>query len=91
MNYRRFVTYNIVGGLLWACGVTLAGYFLGNLIPDVDKYLLPIIVLIVLVSVLPSAIHLLRDDETRADIMNLGRRVLRMAPAKEKNKPSDIA
>jgi membrane-associated protein len=91
MNYRRFVTYNIVGGLLWACGVTLAGYFLGNLIPDVDKYLLPIIVLIVVVSVLPSAIHLLRDDETRADIMNLGRRVLRMAPAKEKTKPSDIA
>lgn len=61
MNYRRFVTYNIVGGLLWGVGVTVAGYVLGSTIPDVDKYLLPIIVVIVVVSVLPSAIHLLRE------------------------------
>lgn len=61
MNYRRFVTYNIVGGLLWGVGVTVAGYMLGSTIPDVDKYLLPIIVVIVVVSVLPSAIHLLRE------------------------------
>src|SRR3990167_2070109 len=43
MDYKKFVSFNLIGGLLWAIGVTLTGYYLGNLIPDVDKYLLPII------------------------------------------------
>jgi membrane-associated protein len=76
MHYRRFVTYNIVGGLLWGVGVTIAGYLLGSVIPDVDKYLLPIIVLIVVVSVLPSAIHILRDDEMRASLLAIPRNAL---------------
>lgn len=53
MDYRRFVTFNVVGGAVWGSGVTLAGYVLGNTIPDVDRYLLPIILLIVAVSFLP--------------------------------------
>src|SRR3990167_277753 len=35
MDYKRFVTFNMIGGLLLAIGVTLTGYYLGNLIPDV--------------------------------------------------------
>jgi len=58
MEYKTFLTYNVVGGLLWAVGVTLAGFFLGRVIPDVDKYLLPIIVGIVILSVLPVLKHL---------------------------------
>lgn len=61
MHYRTFITYNIVGGLIWAVGVTLAGYFLGQLIPDVDKYLIPIILVIVFISVAPTAIHVLQE------------------------------
>ncbi|NLX08691.1 MAG: DedA family protein [Chloroflexi bacterium] len=61
MHYRRFLSYNVVGGFLWGVGVTSAGYFLGNAIPDVDRYLLPIIFLIVFISVLPPAIHVLQD------------------------------
>jgi len=53
MQYRTFVTFNILGGLLWAVGVTTLGYILGESIPDIDKYLLPIIGLIVLLSLLP--------------------------------------
>lgn len=59
MHYGTFLFYNITGGLLWAVGLTLLGYFLGNTIPDIDKYLLPIIGGIVLVSVLPGVIHFL--------------------------------
>ena len=62
MHYRRFLSFNAVGGSLWAIGVPLLGYFLGSLIPDVDKYLLPIVVVIVLISVAPPAIHVLRDQ-----------------------------
>jgi membrane-associated protein len=76
MHYRQFVTYNIVGGLLWAVGVTLLGYFLGNLIPDVDKYLLPVIIVIVLISVLPGVIHVLRDDDMRNGLIGIAKRSL---------------
>ena len=62
MNYGKFLIYNVIGGILWGAGVTWAGYFLGSLIPDVDKYLLPIIALIILVSVAPSVIHVWRDS-----------------------------
>jgi membrane-associated protein len=53
MQYRTFVTFNVLGGLLWAVGVTTLGYVLGESIPDIDKYLLPIIGLIILLSLLP--------------------------------------
>lgn len=69
MDYKRFVTFNLVGGVLWAIGVTLAGYFLGSLIPDVDKYLLPIIGLIIIASVLPALHHILVDAEIRASLI----------------------
>src|SRR3990167_10231007 len=36
MDYKTFVSYNVIGGLLWGVGVTLTGFYLGNLIPDVD-------------------------------------------------------
>lgn len=65
MNYRNFLMFNIVGGLLWGVGVTLAGYYLGQIIPDVDKYLIPIIALIVFVSILPPVIHVLKEKESR--------------------------
>ncbi len=55
MDYRRFVTFNVVGGVVWGAGVTLAGYVLGNSIHDIDRWLLPIIGVIVLVSFVPVA------------------------------------
>lgn len=60
MQYRKFVMFNVVGGLAWAVGVTLTGYALGETIPNVDRYLLPIIALIVVVSVVPVGIELLK-------------------------------
>ena len=70
MNYKRFVFFNFFGAVLWAIGVTLAGYYLGNLIPDVDKYLLPIIGLIIIASILPALHHALTDAEIRASIIS---------------------
>jgi len=53
MNYRTFVTYNILGALLWGVGVTLLGYFLGQVFPHAEEYLLPIVGGIVIISLLP--------------------------------------
>jgi membrane-associated protein len=59
MKYRTFVTYNVVGGFLWAVGVTTLGYFLGEI--DFIKHNIEVaIVAIVAVSLLPVAIELLR-------------------------------
>ena len=76
MHYRTFMTYNLVGGALWAIGLNLAGFFLGSLIPNVDKYLLPIVMVIVIASVAPSAIHLLKDPENRAGLKKLAKKAL---------------
>ena len=69
MNYRQFLTYNIVGAFLWAVGITYAGYGLGrwfeHLGIEIDHILLPIVAGIIIISVLPAAIHLLKDKKRR--------------------------
>ena len=59
MEYRKFLTYNVVGGLIWGAGFPIAGYFMGSYIPDADRYVLPIVGLIIIVSFLPFARPLL--------------------------------
>lgn len=59
MRYRTFVMYNIIGALLWGVGVTMLGYWLGQF-AFVQTYLEPILIGIVLVSVIPVAVELLR-------------------------------
>ncbi|WP_328385376.1 VTT domain-containing protein [Streptomyces sp. NBC_00400] len=59
MNYRSFITFNLIGGALWGAGVTLLGASLGN-IAFVHKHIELILVAIVLVSVVPIAIEYLR-------------------------------
>jgi membrane-associated protein len=55
MDYRKFVTFDIVGAVLWGGGVTVLGYFLGN-IEFIRKNIEPIFLLIVLISILPGII-----------------------------------
>jgi membrane-associated protein len=68
MHYSRFLSFNVIGGFLWAFGVPFAGFWLGSIIPGVDKYLIPIIGLIIILSVAPSAIHILKDKENRNNL-----------------------
>ncbi|WP_405018220.1 VTT domain-containing protein [Kitasatospora sp. NBC_00070] len=63
MNYRTFVVYNVVGGVLWGAGVTVLGYFLGQ-IPFVRDNIEAILIAIVLVSVIPVVVELLRARRT---------------------------
>ncbi len=70
MHYKTFIAYNIVGGFLWTVGLSFLGYFLGKTIPGVDKYLLPIILLIIFISILPNIIHIIRDEKLRTKIIS---------------------
>ncbi|MFC3832898.1 MULTISPECIES: DedA family protein [Deinococcus] len=66
MPYRRFLTYNVLGGLLWALGVPLLGYALGGLIPNLDRYILVLVGIVVVVSFIPVAVELLKARAARA-------------------------
>jgi membrane-associated protein len=63
---RTFTLWQVVGGLVWSIGVTLAGYGLGSSVPNIDTYLLPIIAGIVVLSLIPLALELLRARRASA-------------------------
>ncbi|GAA1236068.1 DedA family protein [Oryzihumus leptocrescens] len=65
---RSFTLWQAGGGIVWAAGVTLAGYALGSQIPSIDHYLLPIIALVVLLSLIPVGVEVLRSRRTDADV-----------------------
>ncbi|MEV6979666.1 DedA family protein [Sphaerisporangium sp. NPDC051017] len=58
---RTFTVWQITGGVVWTAGLVLAGYGLGASIPGVDRYLLPLVGVIVAVSLLPLLVEVLRS------------------------------
>ncbi len=65
MHWRTFAIYNVLGGLLWGVGLSVAGYALGAVIPDADRYILPIVAMIIVASLLPGLWHFFREPEQR--------------------------
>jgi membrane-associated protein len=65
MDHKTFLRYNIIGGFLWVFGITLLGYFFGTLIPDPDRYLLPVIVVIIIASFLPGIFEILKARKNK--------------------------
>ena len=63
MDYKTFFRYNLIGGFVWTWGIILAGYTLGKVIPNVDKYLLPIILLIIVISFIPAVVEFLKHKK----------------------------
>jgi membrane-associated protein len=64
MRYRSFTFYNTCGDIVWGVGVTTLGFFLGQ-IPFVREYIELILIGIIVLSVLPMALHLLKAWLTR--------------------------
>lgn len=58
MSYARFLIYNVVGGLLWATSVPLLGYWLGGLIPHLDRYILLVVGVAIVLSLMPVGLEL---------------------------------
>lgn len=63
MDHKKFTFFNFIGGTLWVFGLGFAGYFLGNLIPNVDRYLLPIIGIIIILSIIPPLWHVYKENK----------------------------
>ncbi|HVZ58415.1 MAG TPA: VTT domain-containing protein [Patescibacteria group bacterium] len=72
MDLTTFVIYSVIGSLLWAVGLTLIGFYLGQLIPD--KYFEPIILGVIFVSLLPAIIHALKSKSTRQKLLGIIKR-----------------
>jgi membrane-associated protein len=66
MPLVTFTVWQVIGGLVWSLGLTMAGYVLGSRISSIDRYLLPIIALIVAVSFIPVGIGFLRHRGVKA-------------------------
>jgi membrane-associated protein len=64
MDYRKFVTYNIAGGILWVTSMTLLGYYFGN-IPFVKKNFEYVIIGVILLSVMPVVIGYLKHRKEK--------------------------
>ena len=61
MNYKTFFSYNLIGGLAWTWSMLAIGYFLGRSIPGVDKYLTPIILIIIFISLIPAIVEFFKQ------------------------------
>lgn len=56
MDFRKFITYTAIGGVLWACGITILGYYLGR-VPIIQHNLEAALILIVFISVIPMLVE----------------------------------
>ena len=63
MTYGTFLKYNVLGGLLWGAGMLSLGYFLGSVIPNSERYILPLSLVIIILSFLPILFNILRGKK----------------------------
>jgi len=71
MKYKTFFSFNVIGGALWSLIIPIAGFYLYKLIPNVDKYLLLIIILIILVSAIPALTEILKERKKKGGVKNI--------------------
>ena len=61
MRYRRFLTYNVVGGIGWVASMTGAGYVLGQTVPNISKHMHVLVIVIIVLSCVPIAVEIYRE------------------------------
>ena len=61
MPYRRFLLYNVAGGLGWVLSMTWAGYLLGNVVPNIDRHIHVVVIVVIVLSVIPIGVEIIRE------------------------------
>ncbi|MDB5185938.1 MAG: associated Golgi family protein [Candidatus Saccharibacteria bacterium] len=61
MDKKKFFVYNVAGGTIWCTSVTLLGYWLGNRIPNIDHYIIPVVVAAMAITFTPTLIHIVKS------------------------------
>lgn len=68
MNRIQYFVYDAVGIIGWTSGITLLGYYLGSRVPGIEKYIEPLLLGIILVFLLPTIYHIIKDPKIRGAI-----------------------
>ena len=66
MEYRRFIFYNVAGGIGWVTSMTWAGYGLGRVIPNLGSYIHLVVAVVIVLSVIPIVIEIVRERRRRS-------------------------
>ena len=66
MAYRRFVVYNIAGGVGWVASMTWAGYLLGHAIPNIADHIHIVVIVVVILSVIPIVLEIVKERRRRS-------------------------
>jgi membrane-associated protein len=61
MEYKRFLGYNIFGGIFWVHSMTFIGYFLGRIVPNIEERIHTIIVVVIFLSLLPAIVKIAKE------------------------------
>jgi membrane-associated protein len=61
MAYRRFLAYNVAGGIGWVVSMILAGYLLGQAIPDIGSHIHVVVAVVIVLSVIPIVVEIVRE------------------------------
>jgi membrane-associated protein len=66
MEYRRFVFYNVAGGVGWVTSMTWAGYLLGHAVPNIGEHIHVVVAIVILLSLIPIVVELVRERRRRS-------------------------
>ena len=66
MTYRRFASFNVIGAIIWITSMTLTGYLLGSVIPNIDKNIHIVVAIVIFLSLLPAIIAWIRSRTAKA-------------------------
>ena len=72
MPYKTFVTYSVLGGTLWIWSMLFVGYFLGRMVPGIDKHIEKVIIVVIFLSILPGIIGWLKERKAGSGIREAG-------------------
>jgi membrane-associated protein len=66
MEYRRFIVYNVAGGIGWVVTTVLGGYFLGQMVPNIHDHIHKVIAVVIVLSLLPAIIKIAKEKLKRS-------------------------
>lgn len=69
MDYKQFFVYDAIGDITWAVSITLLGFFLGSRVPGIEKMIEPLLLGIILVTLVPTLYHALKDPKIQARLL----------------------
>ena len=61
MPYRKFLIYNIVGAVVWVTGMTLVGYYIGSVVPSIEKNIGMLVIAVIIISFIPGVIGYIKE------------------------------